>query len=59
MAVKFSTRRWQDQVILLLGLWLFVSPFVLGYDSSSAIALSVVIFGAPIAVLAAFDLYKT
>ena len=59
MAIQFSTRRWQDQVILLLGVWLFFSPFVLGYDSSSAIAMNVFIFGALIAILAAFDLYKT
>ena len=59
MAIQFSKRRWQDQVILLLGLWLFISPFVLGYDSSSAIAMNVFIFGALIALMAAFDLYKT
>lgn len=59
MAIQFSTRRWQDQAILLLGVWLFFSPFVLGYDSSSAIAMNVFIFGALIAILAAFDLYKT
>lgn len=59
MAIEFSKRRWQDQVILLLGVWLFFSPFVLGYDSSSAIALNVFIVGAFIAAMAAFDLYKT
>ncbi len=59
MAIRFSTRRWQDQLILLLGVWLFLSPFVLGYDSSSAIALNVFVVGALIAALAAFDLYKT
>ena len=59
MAIQFSTRRWQDQVILLLGVWLFFSPFVLGYDSGSAIAMNLFISGALIAILAAFDLYKT
>lgn len=59
MAMQFSTKRWQDQVILLLGLWLFLSPWVLGYVPGSAIALNANIAGAVIALLAAFDLYKT
>jgi hypothetical protein len=58
MAIQFK-RRWQDQLIFLLGIWLFVSPWVLGYDSRSAIALNINVFGALIALLAAFDLYKT
>ena len=29
MATKFKLKRWQDQIILLLGLWLIVSPWVL------------------------------
>ena len=59
MAWKFSKKRWQDEVILLLGLWLVVSPWALGYLPGSPIALNVVITGAVIAVMAAFDLYKT
>lgn len=59
MAWHFSTRRWQDQVILLLGLWLFISPWALDYVPGSAIALNANIAGALIALLAAFDLYKT
>jgi ABC-type enterobactin transport system permease subunit len=59
MALHYSTRRWQDQAILLLGIWLFVSPFALGYPSSSPPALNAFIAGAIMAVLAAFDLYKT
>jgi hypothetical protein len=59
MAIHFSTRRWQDQAILLLGVWLFISPWVLGYASNSALAINLYAFGALIAVLAAFDLYKT
>lgn len=58
MAIKFS-RRWQDQVILLLGVWLFLAPFVLGYPSDAPIAINAYIAGAVIAALAAFDLYKT
>ena len=59
MAFKFSKKRWQDEVILLVGLWLLVSPWALGYLAGSPIALNVVITGAVIALMAAFDLYKT
>lgn len=59
MALHFSKKRWQDQVILLLGLWLFLSPWVLGYASGSPVALNANIAGALIALLALFDLYKT
>ena len=58
MAIKLS-KRWQDQAILLLGVWLFISPWVLGYPSDSSIAVNAYIAGAVIAILAAFDLYKT
>ena len=59
MAMHYSTKRWQDQVILLLGIWLFISPFVLGYPSGSPPAINAFIAGAVVAILAAFDLYKT
>ncbi len=59
MAMKLSASRWQDQVILLLGIWLFVSPWVLGYASDSPQAMNAYVAGLVIAVLAAFDLYKT
>ena len=59
MAMHLSTRRWQDQVILLLGLWLFMSPLAMGYPSDSPPAINAFIAGAIMAVLAAFDLYKT
>jgi hypothetical protein len=59
MALHYSTKRWQDQVILLLGIWLFVSPWAFGYPSSSPPALNAFIVGAIMAILAAFDLYQT
>jgi len=59
MAMHLSTRRWQDQVILLLGVWLVVSPWVMGYPSDSPPAVNAYIAGAIMAALAAFDLYKT
>jgi ABC-type enterobactin transport system permease subunit len=59
LALHYSTRRWQDQVILLLGIWLFVSPFVFGYPIGSPAATNAFIAGAIMGGLAAFDLYKT
>lgn len=59
MALHLSTKRWQDQVILLLGLWLFISPWVLGYAADSPKAVNAYVVGIAMAVLAAFDLYKT
>ena len=59
MATHLSAKRWQDGVILLLGVWLFVSPWVMGYPSDSAPAINAYIAGAIMAALAIFDLYKT
>ena len=59
MALHFSTKRWQDQLILLLGLWLIVSPWVMGYPSDSPPTTNAVVAGIVMAALAAFDLYKT
>ncbi|MBB5370414.1 MULTISPECIES: SPW repeat protein [unclassified Janthinobacterium] len=59
MANNFTFKRWQDQVILLLGLWLIVSPWAFSYPDGSAQMLNAIISGLVIAVLAAFDLYKT
>ncbi|MES2299497.1 MAG: SPW repeat protein [Pseudomonadota bacterium] len=56
---QIISKRWQDQLILLLGLWLFISPWVLDYPGGSAQALNAYLSGAVIAALAAFDLYKT
>jgi hypothetical protein len=59
MAMHLSTRRWQDQGILLLGVWLIVSPWVMAYPGDSPPAINAFIAGAIMAALAAFDLYKT
>ena len=59
MDANISRKRWQDQVILLLGLWLFITPWVLDYTANGAAATNAYIAGIVIAVLAAFDLYRT
>ena len=59
MALHYSAKRWQDQVILLIGVWLIVSPWAFNYPASSPPAINATIAGIIMAVLAAFDLYKT
>ena len=59
MALHYSTKRWQDQVILLLGLWLIASPWVMGYPGDSPPTSNAVIAGIIMVAMAAFDLYKT
>ena len=59
MATHLSAKRWQDQLILALGLWLFVSPWVFNYPEGSLQAMNAYISGIVIVLLAAFELYKT
>ena len=59
MALHFTIRRWQDRVILLIGIWLILSPLVFGYPSTSAPAINAYVAGVIMALLAAFDHYKT
>ena len=47
-----ATRRWQDWVNLVLGLWLFVSPWALGYAGTPA-GWNAYVLGAAIVVFAA------
>jgi hypothetical protein len=48
-----ATKRWQDWVNVLLGLWLFVSPWALGYAAHSGAAGNAYVVGAGIVVFAA------
>ncbi len=57
--MHLSSKRWQDQLIIVLGLWLFISPWVLGFGVESPPARNAYIAGAVMAILAVFDLYKT
>ena len=48
-------RRWQDWINLILGVWLFISPWVVGYAGmASAAAWNAWILGVAIVVFAAF-----
>jgi ABC-type molybdate transport system permease subunit len=52
-----ATKRWQDWVNLLLGLWLFVSPWALAYADHQAAAWNAYVLGAAVVVLAAIAAY--
>lgn len=54
-----KNRRWQDVAMLILGLWLLVSPFVLQFSSYTAIAaLNSYVFGIAVMVVAAIALAR-
>lgn len=57
--MQLSMTRWQDQLIVLLGIWLFISPVALDYAPGSPEAMNAYLCGAIMAALAAFDLYQT
>ena len=53
MANQTVTRRWQDWVTLVLGIWLFISPWALGfYAGMSAASWNFFIVGAAFVVFA-------
>lgn len=52
-----SEKRWQDWVNLILGVWLFVSPWVLEYTMLQSAAWNAYIMGAAIVVFAAIAAY--
>lgn len=49
---KKATDNWQDSVTLILGLWLIVSPWVLGFAGLEAAMWNAVVFGLVIAAMA-------
>lgn len=51
------TKRWQDWVNVPLGLWLFVSPWVLQYSGHDAAAWNAYGLGTAIVVVAAVAIY--
>lgn len=52
-----AEKRWQDWVNLILGVWLFVSPWILAYAMQDAAAWNAYILGAAIVVFAAIAAY--
>ncbi|HXF65121.1 MAG TPA: SPW repeat protein [Burkholderiales bacterium] len=55
--VTTATKRWQDWVNLVLGLWLFVSPWALDYAALQSAAWNAYLVGAAIVVFAAIAAY--
>lgn len=51
-------KHWQDPVNVVLGLWLAISPWVLGHADEAASTSNAVIVGALVAVLALFEFFK-
>lgn len=52
-----ATKRWQDWVNLLPGLWLFISPWALDYATHQNAAWNAYVAGAGIVVFAAIAAY--
>lgn len=50
--MKKLTDNWQDSVNLILGLWLIISPWVLGFTGIGAAMWNAVVFGVVIAAMA-------
>jgi SPW repeat len=51
-------KRWQDWINVILGLWTFASPWILGFAAgTSAASRTMWILGAAIVVFAAFAVY--
>jgi hypothetical protein len=56
--VKLNVKHWQDPVTLMLGLWMLVSPWVLGYEAEKSLMWSGVVLGALITLTALVGLFK-
>jgi hypothetical protein len=50
-------KRWQDWVNVILGVWMVISPWVLGFEASQAAARTAWILGAAVIVFAAIGIY--
>lgn len=50
-------QRWEDWVNLVIGVWLFVSPWILGFTGETAAAWNAYLLGIATVVFTAFALY--
>ncbi len=55
LAALAAFAEWEERVILVLGLWVLVSPWVLGFDGSQAMHVDLVV-GVIVALLATIEL---
>jgi hypothetical protein len=51
LATRTNAARWQDGINLILGCWLFISPWVLGFVGLEGPAWNAWIFGAVVALV--------
>lgn len=51
-----SKMRWQDWVTLLIGVWVGISPWVLGYSTAGIATANAVVFGIAIVVYSIVEL---
>lgn len=51
------TKRWQDWTTLILGVWLFLSPWILGFTGISQAATNAYVIGIAVVVFALLALY--
>jgi hypothetical protein len=54
----WKVKHWQDPVCLLAGLWLAVSPWMLGYDTQMTPTWNAIVAGGLIALIALYALYQ-
>ncbi len=58
LAALFSFHEWEEWVNGLLGVWLVISPWLLGYSALAAATWNHVVVGAIAAILAFFEIYQ-
>ena len=59
LAAMFVFQVWEEWVNVGLGVWLLVSPWILGFSSAYALMWNAVILGALIAVIAGWALVQS
>lgn len=57
VAALTAFARWEEWINVVAGLWVLISPFVLGFVGSAAAMWTSVIIGAAVALLAAVELW--
>jgi hypothetical protein len=54
----FAFQAWEEWTNAILGVWLLVSPWLLGFSTSTALVWNAVIIGTLVAVFAGWALYE-
>jgi SPW repeat-containing protein len=59
LGALFAFSEWEEWVNLVLGLWAIISPWALGFTGVSAAAMTHIILGLIVAILAAVEIWFT